>query len=131
MPDVDVDEDEVGFQDGPIRGVVKVKVQHLAIAAPVAAKVEQDALVGLPCGLEGSGDIGLGLRRIGIGVAAVRGGGRSFAGCQAQQSGQGEELGDFHGVGSLHNCSQSATSAGHSSIFLRRFLGRCIYSGVE
>ena len=70
MPDVDVHQDEVAFEQGQVAGVVEVDVEHLAVAAPVAAKVEQDALVGLRGGVEGGGQVGLGLRWIGIDVAA-------------------------------------------------------------
>jgi hypothetical protein len=48
VADVDVDEDEVGVENGQVLRVVEVDVEHLAVAAPVAAEVEQDALVGLP-----------------------------------------------------------------------------------
>ncbi len=89
VPDVHVDEDEVGFKNGPVAGVVEVEVQHLAVAAPVAAKVEQDALVGRGCGLEGGGNVGFGLRRIGIDIAA---GGAGRAGGKQPVRGKGREV---------------------------------------
>ena len=89
MADVDVDQDEVGLEDGQVRGVVEVDVEHLAVAAPVAAKVEQDALVGGGGGLEGGGEVGLGLRRVGIDFAA---GGAGGAGGQGQDRSKGEDV---------------------------------------
>lgn len=49
--DVDVDEEEVGFEEKAILVVVEVDVEDLAIGTPVAAEVEEDALVGLRGGL--------------------------------------------------------------------------------
>jgi hypothetical protein len=66
MADVYVDQYEVGLEDGQVLGIVEVDVKHLAIAAPVAAKVEQDALVALRGSSEGCGHVGFGLRGIGI-----------------------------------------------------------------
>ena len=70
VADVHVDQDEVGFKNGQVAGVMEVDVEHLAVAAPVAAEVEQNALVGCGGGFQGGGDIGFGLRRVGIDVAA-------------------------------------------------------------
>src|SRR5208283_817010 len=69
VADVDVDEDKVGFEDGPVFGVVEVKIEHPAVAAPVAAEIEQDALVRSRGGSKGGSQIGFGLGRIGIDVA--------------------------------------------------------------
>ncbi len=43
FPDVDVDEDEVGFEELAVGRVVEVDVENLAIAAPVSAEVDEDA----------------------------------------------------------------------------------------
>lgn len=69
--DVDVDNDVVGFEQGLVGGVVEVNVQDFAIATPVAAKVENDVLVGDGCGLESSGKIGLGLLRCGVDIGSL------------------------------------------------------------
>ncbi len=78
VADVHMNQHEVGFEDGPVCRVVKVEVQHLAVAAPVAAKVEQDALVlALGLGQSGSDLSGWngGLGVMCCGVYADRGGG--------------------------------------------------------
>ena len=45
VADVDVDEDEVLVEERRRWGLVEVDVEDLAVAAPVAAEVEDDALV--------------------------------------------------------------------------------------
>jgi hypothetical protein len=77
---------------GRFFGIVEVDVQHLAVAAPVAAEVDEDALVGLRGGLEGGGQVGFGLAGIGIDVALA---GWAVGGADGQQGGQGEELDDL------------------------------------
>ena len=46
VPDVDVHENEVRLEDRAILRVVEVDVEHLAVAAPVSAEIEDYALVG-------------------------------------------------------------------------------------
>ena len=75
VADVDVDEYVVGVKQGQVPRIVEVEVEDLAVAAPVAAEVEDDAFVGLGGCLEGGGDVSLGLGRFGIDVVAGRAGG--------------------------------------------------------
>lgn len=63
---VDVDEDEVCLQDRPILRVVTINVEDLAVGAPVATEVEQNALVAMGGDLERLSKIVAGLRRVGI-----------------------------------------------------------------
>src|SRR5580693_3673791 len=59
--DVDVDEEKVLFEDINVGILVKVDVEDLTVAAPVAAEIEDDTLV-LEAGLfNGSGDVGFGV----------------------------------------------------------------------
>ena len=74
VSDVDVDEDEVRFEDGAILWRVKVHVEDLAIPAPVAAEVEEEALMGCGCGFESGSEVGLGLCRGGVDFAGGLGG---------------------------------------------------------
>jgi hypothetical protein len=62
--DVDVDEEEVLIEEFQVWALMKVDVENLAIAAPVAAEVEDDSFV-LEAGLfESGGDLGF---RVGLG----------------------------------------------------------------
>jgi hypothetical protein len=62
--DVDVDEEEVLVEEFQVWALMEVNVEDLAIAAPVAAEVEDDSLV-LEAGLfESGGDFGF---RVGLG----------------------------------------------------------------
>jgi hypothetical protein len=64
VADIDVDKDEILFKKLRVRRLVEVDVENLAVAAPVAAEVENDALA-LEAGLLESGcDVGL---RVGLG----------------------------------------------------------------
>lgn len=94
LADVDVDEDEIGLQDGQVFRVVEVDVEDLAVAAPFAAEVEQDTLVGGRGGLESGGDVGFGVRGVGIDFAAGRVGG---CGSQGQQHGKDGEFDSLQG----------------------------------
>ena len=68
VADVDVDEDEVLGEEFGVGLLVEVDVEDLAVAAPVAAEVEDDALVlALACG-DGGGDVGAGVRGLGVEV---------------------------------------------------------------
>ena len=59
--DVDVDEEEVLVEEFQVWALVEVDVEDLAVAAPVAAEVEDDPLV-LEAGLfESGGDFGFGI----------------------------------------------------------------------
>jgi hypothetical protein len=63
-------QDEVGFEDRPVGGVVEVNIEHPAVAAPVAAKVQNDVLVRRGSGFQCGGQIVFGLRRVGINLSA-------------------------------------------------------------
>ncbi len=68
MADVDVDEDKVFGEELGVGALVVVDVEDLAVAAPVAAEVEEDALV-FAAGLgEGGGDVGGGVGGLGVEV---------------------------------------------------------------
>ncbi len=126
VPDVHVDQDEVGFENGPVAGVMEVDVQHLAVAAPVAAKVEQDALVGSRGGLESGGDIGFGLLRIGIDFAA---GGVGRAGGKNQSEEKGEKFDGLQRGNPPHLLSVCHNSPG-GSIFIPQFRRRHVLWSV-
>jgi hypothetical protein len=51
---------------------MEVIIEHLAVAAPVAAKVEDDVFVGLPRGDDGLGDLLMSIRRIGVKIEHLR-----------------------------------------------------------
>jgi len=63
---VDVDEHEVLLEEVDVGLLMEVDVEDLAVAAPVAAEVEDDALVFEVSLLKGSGDVGFG-----VGVGGV------------------------------------------------------------
>jgi hypothetical protein len=66
--DVDVDEEEVLVEEFQVWALVEVDVEDLAVAAPVAAEVEDDSFV-LEAGLfESRGDFGF---RVGLGGVEV------------------------------------------------------------
>ena len=44
MPDVDVHQDEVGIEDGPVGVVVEIKVEHLAVATPIVGDSRDSAI---------------------------------------------------------------------------------------
>jgi hypothetical protein len=68
VTDVDVDEDEIFGEEFGVGTLAVVDVEKLAVAAPVAAKVEENAFV-LAAGLgEGGGDVGSGVGGLGIEV---------------------------------------------------------------
>ena len=68
VTDVDVDEDEVFGEEFGVGALVIVDVEELAVAAPVAAEVEEDALV-FAAGLgESGGDVGGGVGGLGVEV---------------------------------------------------------------
>ena len=116
MADVDVDEHKVGFENGQVRGVVEVNVEHLAIAAPVAAEVEQDALVGDRGGFEGGSKVGFGLRRVGIDFAAGRTGGSD---ARARTAAMASMLMVFIGRGTLQSLLLVCHKLDGRSIFQR------------
>jgi hypothetical protein len=75
VADIDVDEDVVPGEEITIRRLVEVEVEDVAVAAPVAAEVEDDALV-LGGGLPNSGGyVGLGVRGFGVEVLVEDGDG--------------------------------------------------------
>ncbi len=63
LPDIDRDQHVIAFQKVTIGGVVKVDFQHLTIAAPVTAEIEEHALLFFRCLGQRSGNIRLGLPR--------------------------------------------------------------------
>jgi hypothetical protein len=69
--DIDVDDNKVGIDERFVFVVVHIKVENLAIAAPVAAKVEQDAAVRGCGGSEGGGKVTY--RQSGIGIDVTTG----------------------------------------------------------
>jgi hypothetical protein len=66
VANVNVDQEKILFEEIQIRRLMQIDVEHLAVAAPVATKVEDDALMLKASLLEGSGDVGCG-----IGVGAI------------------------------------------------------------
>ena len=66
VADVDVDEDEMFGKELGVGAMVVINVEHLAVAAPVAAKVEQYAFVLAACLGDGDGDIGRGVGTLGV-----------------------------------------------------------------
>ena len=90
VADIDVYEDEVAFQDRAVGGVVQVDVEYLAVAAPVAAEVEQDALVALGCGAQCGVEVGAGVVGRGIDIPGL---GRSLRSEDQQQQGDAKKGG--------------------------------------
>ena len=68
MADVDVDEDEVFFEEFSVWALVHVDVEDLTVAAPVAAEVEDDTLMLAASAGEGCGDVGIGVGGRGVEV---------------------------------------------------------------
>ena len=68
VADVDVDEDEVFGEELGVGALMVVDVEDLAVAAPVAAEVEEDALVLAGCAGDGDGDVSGGVGAIGVEV---------------------------------------------------------------
>src|SRR3979411_1617663 len=68
VTDVDVDEDEVFGEEFGVGTLVIVDIEDLAIAAPVAAEVEEDVLVFAASTVESCGDIGGGAGGLGVEV---------------------------------------------------------------
>jgi hypothetical protein len=66
VADIDVDKDKILFQKIRVGGLMEVDVENLAVAAPVAAEVEDDTFVFDAGLLESGGDIGLGVRLCGV-----------------------------------------------------------------
>jgi len=66
VADVDVDEDEMFREKFGIGTLVIIDVEDLAVAAPVAAKVEDDALVLATSLSKGGGDVGGGVGGFGV-----------------------------------------------------------------
>jgi len=50
-PDIHVHQHEVGVQQGLVGRVVKVGIEDVAVRAPIAAKIQNDAFVGALRGL--------------------------------------------------------------------------------
>ena len=73
MADVDMDDDEVSGDQFGVRGLVVVNVEQLAVAAPVAAEVEDDAFVLAASPLNRGSDVGCGLCRFGVEVLVHHG----------------------------------------------------------
>ena len=70
VTDVDVHQNVVRIENRPVRVVVKIDIQHLAIAAPVPAEIDQDALVCSSRSLESGRNFGSCLRGVRIDFAA-------------------------------------------------------------
>ena len=91
-----MDEEEVLFEEFQVGALVEVDVEDLAVAAPVAAEVQDDALV-LAAGLgEGGGDVGGRIGGLGVEVLVdliddLRGGWRRRRGCEDKKKKGGEK----------------------------------------
>lgn len=90
VSDVDVDDDEVGFKEREVSGIMEVDIENLAVAAPIAAEVDKDALVGLSGGFEGGSEVGTSLGWVRIDVA---GSGVGSASGKDKQDAESEESG--------------------------------------
>jgi hypothetical protein len=97
LADVDVDQDELLIEQCEVWRLVEVDVEDLAVAAPVAAEVEDDALV-FAAGL---GECGVDVRRGvgGLGVEVLvdliddlRGGLSRRRGCEDKEKGREERV---------------------------------------
>ncbi len=73
LADVYVDEDEVFCEQFSVGLLMEVDVEDLAVAAPVAAEVEDDAFVLAACLGDGGCDVGGGVRGGGVDVLADEG----------------------------------------------------------
>ena len=81
MSDVDVDKNKVCIENRPVRFIMKIDIEHLTVAAPVPAEVEQYAPVGRSRGLERCRNVGSRLCRVWINITAC---GICGAGCKCQ-----------------------------------------------
>jgi hypothetical protein len=68
VADADVDEDEVLVEELGVGALMVVDVEDLAVAAPVAAEVEEDAFVLAGGAGDGDGDVGRGVGGVGVEV---------------------------------------------------------------
>ena len=66
VTDVDVDEDEIFGEEFGVGALAVVDVEELAVAAPVAAKVEEDAFVLAASLGESGGNVGGGVGGLGV-----------------------------------------------------------------
>jgi len=91
VPDVDVDLDEVFGEELVIGGLVSVDVEDLAVAAPVAAEVDEDALVLAVGQGDGGVEIVLGGGDFGIDVfgRGTLGDGSGGKKCSEEDGGEG------------------------------------------
>jgi hypothetical protein len=55
-----VDHDVIGLENGPVHRIVKVRVEHMAVRAPIAAEVQDDASMSRRGALQRGGQIRLG-----------------------------------------------------------------------
>jgi hypothetical protein len=69
IADVHVHEYIVGFENGTVLLIVEVDVEHLAIAAPVSAEINENAFVGGGRSFQCSSDISMRLRGVRVDVA--------------------------------------------------------------
>ena len=76
VTDVNVDDDEVLREELGVGALVHVDVEDLAITTPVAAEVEDDALMFGTGLLEGSDDVGGGIGSLGVEMLLDEGDGR-------------------------------------------------------
>ena len=112
--DIDMYQDKISPENGQVRRVMKINVQHLAIGTPVAAKVEQDAFVCARGSLQGRGQIRFGLRRRGINCSH---GCLDGARGTYQPYRNSKKLGCLQ-IRILQDCSQSATNIRQPTILL-------------
>ena len=86
---------------GRFVAIVEVDVEYLAIAAPVAAEVDQDAFVRGGRGFERGGEVAWPA----TGRDRCRGRRTGSPGRESQDSGNGDDFKDLHRRGSLHDTS--------------------------
>ena len=104
VTDVDVDEDEVFGEELGVGALMVIDIEDLAVAAPVAAEVEEDALV-FAAGLsESGGDVGGGVGGLGVEVLVdliddLRGGLRRRCGCEDKKKGREKRVAGLHDHG--------------------------------
>ena len=72
MPDVDVNQDVVGFEQNAVRCVMKEIIEHMAVGAPISTEIKNDAFMRDRRGFQRNLDLRRRLRRIGINVGQSR-----------------------------------------------------------
>ena len=104
VTDVDVDEDKVFGEEFGVGALVIVDIENLAVAAPVASEVEDDAFVFATGTDESGGDVGGGVGGLGVEVLVdliddLRGGLRRRCGCEDKKKGREKRVAGFRDRG--------------------------------